>query len=271
MAAGRGLLAGRALRAEWTKLRTMPATGWTLAAMVLSTAAIGALVTWDLTPPDCARSDPGCDFDLTKLSLSGVYLGQAAVIAMAALAVTTEYETAMIRTTLASCPRRFVVLAAKAVVVTSAVVGAATISVLISLLAGREFLAGNGFTTTAGYRPLSLGDGPTLRAYGGTVLYLGLVALLSLGVAFVVRHTGGTVSILFVLLYVAPIMSIAVTDPRWKEWIEKASPMTAGLSIQATLRLDAQSIAPWAGLGVLALYAVGALATALVLFRLRDA
>jgi ABC-2 type transport system permease protein len=263
--------AGRPLRAEWTKLRTVPSTGWTLLAIVVATTAIGALVTWGLTPPDCERSDPSCDFDLTKLSLAGVYLGQAAVIVVATLAVTAEYETAMIRTTLAACPRRLVVLAAKAVVVTASVIGAATISMLASLLAGREFLAGNGFTAAAGYRPLSLGDGPTLRAYGGTVLYLGLVALLSLGIGFVVRHTGGAVTILLVLLYVAPIVTIAVTDPRWKEWIEKVSPMTAGLSVQATLRLDTLPIGPWPGLGILALYAVTALTAGLVLFRIRDA
>ena len=263
--------AGRALRAEWTKLRTAPSTGWTLLAVILSTAAVGGLVTWDLTPPNCARSDPSCDFDLAKLSLSGVYLGQAAVIVVASLAVTAEYETAMIRTTLAACPRRFAVLAAKAVTVGAAVIGAAALSVLTSLLVGRGFLAANGFTAAAGYRPLSLADGPILRAYGGTVLYLGLVALISLGVAFVVRHTGGTVTILLVLFYVAPIVSIAVTDPRWKEWILKVSPMTAGLGIQATLRLDALPIAPWSGLGVLALYAVAALSAGLILFRFRDA
>lgn len=265
------MLIGRALRAEWTKLRTVPSTGWALLAAMVLTVAVGALVTWDLTPPDCARDDPTCDFDLPRLSLAGVYLGQTAVIVLAVLAVSAEYESAMIRTTLAACPRRLVVLGAKAIVVTAAVLGAAAVSVGASLLAGREVLAGNGFTEVAGYRLPTPADGPTLRAYGGTALYLGLVALLSLGVAFVVRHTGGTVTILLVLLYVAPIVSLAVTDPRWKEWIEKVSPMTAGLTIQSTLRLDALPIAPWSGLGVLGLYAVGSIATGLVVFRLRDA
>jgi ABC-2 type transport system permease protein len=156
-------------------------------------------------------------------------------------------------------------------VVTTVVLGVGVVTVMASILTGREFLTSNGFTAEAGYRTLALGDGPTLRAYGGTVLYLGLVALLSVGIAFVVRHTGGTVTILLVLLYVAPIASLAVTDPRWREWIEKASPMTAGLSIQAT-RLDTLSISPWSGLGVLGLYAAAAVAAAgATLFRLRDA
>jgi ABC-2 type transport system permease protein len=263
--------AGRALLAEWTKLRTVPSTGWTLLAAVVMTTAVGALVTWDLTPPNCERSDPSCDFDLAKLSLSGVYIGQAAVVVLAVLAVTAEYEAGMIRTTLAACPRRLTVLGAKVAVLASVVLLVSVVSVLGSLVAGREVLARGGFTAAEGYRPLSLGDGPTLRAYGGTVLYLGLVAIVALGLGFVVRHTGGTVTLVLGLLYLAPIITIAVSDPRWREWIEQVSPMTAGLSIQATLRLDALPISPWRGLGVVALYAAASTAAAAVALRFRDA
>ena len=263
--------AGRALRAEWTKLRTVPSTGWTLLSAVVMTAAVGALVSWDLTPPNCERSDPSCDFDLTKLSLSGVYIGQAAVVVLAVLAVTTEYEAGLIRTTLAACPRRLTVLAAKVAVLASVVLLVSVVSVLGTLVVGRELLARGGFTTAGGYRPLFLGDGPTLRAYGGTVLYLGLVAIIALGIGFVVRHTGGAVTLVLGILYLAPIITIAVSDPRWREWIEQVSPMTAGLSIQATLRLDALPISPWRGLGVVALYAAASTAAAAVALRFRDA
>ncbi|MGH3462031.1 MAG: ABC transporter permease [Kribbellaceae bacterium] len=264
-------LIGRALRAEWTKLRTIRSTGWALLALAALTVALGALVTWDLTPPRCGRSDPSCDFDLTRLSLAGVYLGQAAVVVLAVLAITSEYEAGMIRTTLAACPRRLTVLAAKALALALVVLGTAAVGVLGSLVVGRQILAANGFSTAAGYQPLSLADGATLRAYGGTVLYLGLVALLGLGIGFVIRHTGGTVTVVLLLLYVTPVVAMAVTDPRWKEWIEQVSPMTAGLSIQATMRLDGLPIAPWPGLGVLALYAAGATAAGAILFRFRDA
>jgi ABC-2 type transport system permease protein len=263
--------AGRALRAEWTKLRTVPSTGWTLLAVVVMTTAVGALVSWDLTPPNCERSDQSCDFDLTKLSLSGLYIGQAAVVVLAVLAVTAEYEAGMIRTTLAACPRRLTVLAAKAAVLASVVLLISVVSVLGSLVTGREILARGGFTAAGGYRPLSLGDGPTLRAYGGTVLYLALVAIIALGIGFVVRHTGGTVTLVLGLLYLAPVITIAVSDPRWREWIQQVSPMTAGLSVQATLRLDALPISPWRGLGVVALYAAASTVAAAAALRFRDA
>ena len=58
--------------------------------------------------------------DVTKLSLTGVYLGQAVVAIVAVLAISGEYGTGMIRTTLAAMPRRTAVLAAKAAVVTVA-------------------------------------------------------------------------------------------------------------------------------------------------------
>ncbi|HET6987339.1 MAG TPA: ABC transporter permease [Kribbella sp.] len=264
------LHAGRALRAEWTKLLTVPSTGWTLLAVAVLTTAVGALVSWDLTPPNCERSDPSCDFDLTKLSLSGVYAGQAAVVVLAVLTVTAEYDAGMIRSTLTACPRRLTVLAAKAAVLVSVVLLASVVSVLGSLLVGRELLARGGFTAAGGYQPLSLGEGSTIRAYGGTVLYLGLVALVALGIGFTVRHTGGAVTLVLGLLYLAPIITIAVSDPRWREWIEQVSPMSAGLSVQATLRLDALAISPWRGLAVLALYAAASTLAGALTLRFRD-
>ena len=158
-----------------------------------------------------------------------------------------------------------------AAVLASVVLLVSVVTVLGSLVAGRELLARGGFTAAEGYRSLSLGDGPTLRAYGGTVLYLGLVAIVALGLGFVVRHTGGAVTLVLGLLYLAPIITIAVSDPRWREWIEQVSPMTAGLSIQATLRLDLVPISPWRGLGVVALYAAASTAAAAVALRFRDA
>lgn len=260
----------RAVYAEWTKLRTAPSTVWTVGTMVVLTVLIGALVSWDVEPAGCERSDPTCDFDLTRMSLSGVYLGQVAVVVLAVLAVTAEYDSAMIRTTLAAYPRRFVVAAGKAAVITAVVLGAATVSMLGSLLAGRNLLAANGFTAAAGYHPLSLSDGPTLRAYAGTVLYFGLVALLSLGLGFAIRHTGATVTLVLSVLYIFPIVATIASDPDWREWIESLSPMSAGLAIQATLRLDTLSISPWRGLGVLSLYAAGSMIAGAILFRLRD-
>jgi ABC-2 type transport system permease protein len=258
----------RALRMEWTKLRTMPSTAWWLLGAVGLTLGMGTFATLSMDVDHCW---PHCDVDTAKLSLTGVYLGQLAVAAVAALAVTGEYDTMMIRTTLGAAPRRLTVLAAKLAVVTTVVLAAGLVTVLGSLAAGRGILLRHGFTAANGYLPLSLAAEPVRRSYLGTVLYLALVAALSLGLGAALRHTAATLSAVVGLLYVLPIVAPFVSDPVWHARLERYSPMTAGLAIQATRDLAQLPIQPWPGLGVLAGYAAAAVLVGAVLFRIRDA
>ena len=254
------------LHAEWTKLRTAPGTIWLLLAVVALTVALSAAAAGALT----CSSGAGCPADTTKISLTGVEFGQAVVAILAVLAISSEYSTGMIRTTLAAMPRRAAVLAAKAAVLTGVALAAGTIAVLGSLLAGRLILPGNGFTTAHGYPPLSLAHGPTLRAAAGSVLYLALIALLSLGTAAVVRDSAVAIGVVLGLLYLFPIIANLV-DVHWYRHLEQIGPMTAGLAIQATTGSRSLPIGPWAGLGVLAAWAGAALLAGGLLLRLRDA
>ena len=254
------------LSAEWVKLRTVPGTKWLLAAVVVTTAALSAIA-------DAATRCPagGCPVDLAKTSLTGVYLGQAVVVILAATAISGEYGTGMIRVTFTAMPRRTAVLAAKAAVIAGLVLAAGTIAVAGCVLAGQLILPGHGFTTAHGYEALSLGDGPVLRAAAGSVLYLALVALLSLGAAAVVRDTAVAIGTVLGLLYVVPIVAALLGNSSMARHLQQVAPMTAGLAIQATAGLRALPIAPWAGLGVLAGWAAAALLAGGVLLWLRDA
>jgi ABC-2 type transport system permease protein len=242
-----------ALHAEWTKLRTLPGTPWLLAALILLTVAVSAAATSATTCPS-----GGCSVDPAKLSLTGTDLGQAVVAILAVLAISGEYSTGMIRTTMTAMPRRVTMLAAKSAVVTGLVLAAGTIAVLGSLLAGGLILPGHGFTPAHGYPALSLGDGPVLRAAAGSVLYLALIALLSLGVATIIRDSGAAIG-------------TVVSSPHWHSDIERYAPMSAGLTIQASTGLRGLPISPWGGLGVLAAWAAAALLAGGLLLRLRDA
>jgi ABC-2 type transport system permease protein len=177
----------------------------------------------------------------------------------------------MFRTSLAAMPRRTTVLAAKAAVVAVVTLAAGTLAVLGSVLAGRLILPGHGFTPAHGYQPLSLGDGPVLRAAAGSVLYLALIALLSLGAATAVRDSAAAIGAVLGLLYLFPLVAAFVTDPHWQRHLEQIGPMSAGLAIQATAGLRSLPLSPWAGLGVLAAWAAAALLTGGLLLRLRDA
>jgi ABC-2 type transport system permease protein len=255
-----------ALHAEWTKLRTVPGTIWLLLAIVAATAALGAAA-------DAATKCPsgGCQLDPAKTSPTGIYLSQAVVAILAVLAISSEYGSGMIRVTFTAIPRRTTVLAAKAVTVTGLALAAGTVAVLGSVLAGRLILPGHGFTAAHGYPPLSLGDGPVLRAAAGSVLYLALIALLSLGVAAAVRDSAVAIGIILGLLYLIPIIATVVGTPGWHRHLEQIAPMTAGLAIQATTGLRNLPLSPWTGLGVLAAWATAALLTGGLLLRLRDA
>jgi ABC-2 type transport system permease protein len=254
-----------ALHAEWTKIRTVASPLWLLLGTIAATVALSVAVTSVMT---CGAA--GCSDDTTKLSLTGVGLGQALVAILAVLVISGEYSSGMIRTTLAAMPHRATVLAAKAVTLTGIVAAAGTVAVLGSLLAGRLILPGHGFTAARGYPALSLADGPTLRATVGSILYLALIGLLSLGVATTVRDSATSIGAVLGLLYLFPVISPVIGNPHWQRLLLQIGPMSAGLAIQATTDLRSLPISPWAGLGVTAGWAAAALLAGGLLLRMRD-
>ena len=255
-----------ALHAEWTKLRTLAGTGWLLFGTVALTIGMSAAV--------CAAvsySASNADQDLAKISLAGIGLGQTVIAVLAVLAITGEYSTGMIRTTLTATPKRHTVLAAKSVVVGAITLVAGAAAALGCVAVGRLILPGRGFTEEHGHSLLSLLDGRMLRAAAGSVLYLVLIALLSLGVATIVRDSAIAIAGVLGLLFLFPIIAALVTDPDWQRRLQQIGPMTAGLSIQSTINLDDLPIGPWAGVGVLAAWAAAALLAGGLLLRARDA
>jgi len=249
--------------AEWTKLRTVASTGWLVAGAVTLTVTVSAA-----TVAGTALA-PG--LDPAKLSLTGIQAGQAVVAILAVLAISNEYSTGMIRVTLTAMPRRHTVLAAKAALAGGLALAAGAVAVLASVLAGRLILPGRGFTPANGYQLLSLGNGPDLRAACGSVLYLALIALLALGIATAVRDSAVAIGGVLALLYLFPIVAVAVSNQHWQRHLEQISPMTAGLYIQATVDVRSLPLTPWQGLGVLALWAAGALILGGLVLRFRDA
>jgi ABC-2 type transport system permease protein len=195
----------------------------------------------------------------------GVYIGQALVAILAVMIISGEYSSGMIRITLTAVPRRATAFAAKAITLTGVVAVGGTVAVLGSVLAGRLILP------DLGDQALSLADGSTLRAAVGTVLYLILIGLLSLGIATAVRDSATSIGVVLGLLYIVPIVSQTISDPHWQRLLQKIAPMSAGLAVQATTDLHSLPINPWAGLSVTAGWAAAALLIGGLLLRMRDA
>jgi len=254
------------LGAEWTKLRTLPTAAWLLLGAVVVTVGLSAAVASAQNP-----AYTGTSLDATKLSLIGVDLGQAVVALFAVLLISSEYGCGLISVTVAACPRRHLILIAKALIAAVLSLAAGVFAVLGSLLIGGYALAGNGLTVAHGYEITSLANATNLRAAGGTVLYLALIALLSLGVATIVREAVPAIAAVLGLLYLFPLLGAVVSDPTWSRHLKQIGPMTAGIAIEATRNLKALPFSPWEGLGVLAAWALGALVLGGLLFRYRDA
>jgi hypothetical protein len=101
--------------------------------------------------------------------------------------------------------------------ITAPVAGLAFLAGLLAvpgcLLAGRLLLPAAGFDSAHGYALVSISQGQTPRAAGGSVLYLVLIALLRLGVATAVRDTAASIGVVLALLYLPPILAQTVSDP----------------------------------------------------------
>ena len=230
----------QALHAEWTKLRT---------ATLCSSAT--------------------CGVDPAKVSFTGIYPGQAVVAIAGVLAMGNEYSTGMIKLSLTAMPRRLTWLFAKAAVLTAPVLIAAALAVAGSALAGRLILPGHGLTPAHGYASLTAGAG--IRAAAGTVMYLTLIALLSLGITAAVRDSAAAIGLVLGLLYLFPIAASLVSDATLARRLQQIGPLSAGLDVQATIGVKSLPLTPWQGLGVVALWTAGALLLGALALKTCDA
>jgi ABC-2 type transport system permease protein len=255
-----------ALRAEWTKLRTISSTWWLMVGTIALTvaASAGILATTHVSPGGGGGQDP------TKLALIGVDLGQAVVAILAVVAVTEEYAAGMVRVTLTAMPRRAVVLWAKAANIAGLALVTGVLAVGGCLIAGRLLVPAAGLDPAHGYALVSIAHGTTLRAAVGSVLYLALIALLSLGIGTIFRDSAGSTGIVLGLLYLPPLLAQLVSG-LWRRHIQQIAPMTAGLAIEATRNIRSLPVSPWTGLGIVAAWAVGMLLIGLAVLKARDA
>lgn len=257
-------LVGQALHAEWIKFRTVAGPSWLLAGIVTLTVA-GAVAAASV-----ARcSSAACGLDPAAVSFAGIYPGQAVAAVAGVLAIGNEYSTGMISLSLTAMPQRPTWFFAKVTVLTAAVLTASAVAVGGASLAGRLILPGHGFTTAHGYA--SLTSGTDLRAAASAALYLTLVGLAGLGIAAAVRDSAAAAGLVLGLLFLFPLAASLVSSPALSRHLDQIGPLPAGLDAQATTGVKNLPLTPWQGLGVVALWAAGALLLGALALRFRDA
>ncbi|MFE5734812.1 ABC transporter permease [Streptomyces sp. NPDC056528] len=257
-------VASAVLRSEWTKIRTVSSTVWTLASALLVTVGTGAgLSALTASGFDSLSEAERLTFDPTAVSFSGMILGQLAMVIFGVLVVGTEYSSGMIRTSLAAVPRRGTFLFSKIAV-------AGALALLVSL--ATSFLAFFLGQALLGEHRTTIGADNVLRAVVGGGLYMGLIAVFSMGVAAMLRSSMLSLGILvpFFLL----ISRILVIVPKAKE-VARYFPDQAGSKVMqvvpGALGSDKAPYGPWGGLGIMLLWVAAALLGGYLVMRRRDA
>jgi hypothetical protein len=234
------------LAAEWTKIRSVRSTVWSVASFMVVAIGISTLIAvvlhhnWSQPGPhpgfDRVRSDPtGVMFGL------GFALGQLAIGVLGVIVISSEYTTGAIRSTLLAVPRRLEMLAAKAIVFTVFVLVVGIITVFAVFFISTSILSSN--------ISITLGQPGVLRATIGGVLYLGLVGLFALAIGGLIRHTAGAIATVIGMMLVVPIV-VNFIPGTIAAHVEAYLPTQAGSLIGQTSQQPGDLLSPWQGFGV---------------------
>jgi ABC-2 type transport system permease protein len=244
-----------AARMEWIKLRSLRSTWWTLAVTIAAAAGIAVAV--GVNTEDATA-------DLTNNALAGISVGLLLTGILGVLTATAEHTSGTIRSTLAAIPNRPLVVAAKAAVFGAVALAAGEAAAFVSFFAGGAALP-DGITGPA------LGQPGVLRAVvlGGAGYCL--IGLLGLGLGAVVRHTPVAIGLLVGGVYVVAQL-VAGLAPVLMPYLPIAVVANSLTVVQPGMAIgDVRFLSPWAGLGVLVLYAAVALGAGAWLLAERDA
>ncbi|MCB5910866.1 ABC transporter permease [Streptomyces pinistramenti] len=252
---------GQVLRSEWTKIRSVRSTVWTLGVAVVVTVGLGMLIC------ALAGSDFGTmpvrdrlTFDATNISFAGMGLGQLAMIVFGVLVVSNEYSTGMIRSSLAAVPQRATFLFCKLVVATALVLLVGLFTSFLAFFAGQSLLGG---------LAARIGDPGVLRAVIGGGLYMTLIALFSMAIATMLRSPMLSLGILMPFFF---LISNILGNVSATRKIGHYLPDQAGRRImQVVPGNNPVPYGPWGGLGIMVAWTVAALVCGFVLLERRDA
>jgi ABC-2 type transport system permease protein len=257
------------LRSEWTKMRSVRSTTWTLVVTVLAVVGIGAIA----TAVTAARWQNGgftdrIGFDPTARSLAGLFLGQITIGVLGVLVMSAEYGTGTIRATFAAVPNRPLVLVCKAAVFGAVALVTSEILTFAAFWLGQALLKGSTPYAT-------LGQPGVLRAVAGAGLVLTVIGLFGLGLATIIRHTAGAISAFVAILLVVPLI-LQAFPVSVQHTLIKYMPLVIAENMAATRPTindfgGATLLSPWTGFALLCAYAGASLVVGGILLVRRDA
>jgi ABC-2 type transport system permease protein len=250
------------IRSEWTKIRSVASTVWTLSLAVVVTIGLGILISaLSKNEFDNMNRQDQLSFDPTFISFAGMSLGQLAMIVFGVLVVSNEYSTGMIRTSLAAVPQRGSFMFSKIAVATGLCLAVGLVTSFVTFFLGQAML---------GDLKASIGDPGVLRAVIGGGVYMTLIAMFSMGVAAMLRSPMLSLGILMPFFF---LISNILGNVSATKKIGQYLPDQAGSKImQVVTPIDDDApYDPWGGLAIMVLWVVAALVGGYVLLKKRDA
>jgi ABC-type transport system involved in multi-copper enzyme maturation permease subunit len=258
---------GNLLLTEWTKIRSVRSTLWTLVIFVVVGLGLTGLLTWltmrALTSGRTGARAADIGGDPVNFILgTGLGLGQLAICVLGALVITAEYGSGTIRASLLAVPRRIPELIAKGLV----------FGVLVFVV-GEAVAFGSFFIGAAIVHsrfPVSLSQPGVTRAVIGSGLYLTVLGLFALAIGSLIRHTAGAITtVIGLVLVIFPLLGLLPYS--WGAHIHAYAPTVAGQLITVDHQQPGQLLSPWQGFGVFCAWTVLLLAVGGYLLKRRDA
>jgi ABC-2 type transport system permease protein len=290
-ATGRAGLAGT-IRSEFTKLRSVRSTYWTIAAMIIVSVGFAAIAGFAIA--NNLHNNPAnkAGMDATQASLGGFFeLGQLIIAVLGALTITSEYSTGMIRTSLTAMPRRGTIYAAKLLVFSTVTLVVSLITSFIAFFVGQAAMSGSGVSASLFHSvtipanavqngppnnvtfsgTIVISPGTVLTAIIGTALFVTVVALIAFGLGSIIRHTAGAITSAIGLMFIIPVIVQLLPDT-WRWDIVRFFPDAAGRVLSVTVGQHNPHLwSAWPQFGVTLVYAAVLLGVGAYLFRKRDA
>ena len=257
----------RLMHAEWTKIRSVKSTVWSLIAFVVVAIGFSALIalvisnTWN-SPGNHPNHATLLNDPTAVIFGAGLGLGQLAICVLGVIVISSEYTTGAIRASLLAVPHRIPWLVAKGAVFAALVFVVSAITIFVTF-----------FLTTAILRShisISLGQPGVAKAVIGGILYLTVLGLFAMSLGGLIRHTAGAIAIVIALVIVVPPL-VGLIPGTIANHVHGYLPTQAGQLVAQTSQQSGDVLSGWQGFGVFCAWTVLLLAICGALLVRRDA
>ncbi|WP_434616321.1 ABC transporter permease [Arthrobacter sp. A5] len=216
-----GLTFGGVLKSEWIKFRSLLSTKLLVLCAFVAVIGVGTLAAWlrgtviqqlmsgaaergpaqgargvKLTEAMAEQSLPPA-FDIYGVPNAGLQIGILILGSLAVLFISSEFATAMIRSTMTAVPRRLPAFAAKAIVLVVVAYALTLVAAFVTFLISIPILHAYGVSMSLQR------DGVVQGIFMGG-LYVAGVALIGLSLGALLRNSAGGIMVLVALFFVLP-------------------------------------------------------------------